>query len=123
MFARPLTRLLAVLTLFLAMAVAQPASAATLTTTASCVYTGPYPSDPVHYAAFSCTAYPSGGTGSYSYYWTLFTWCCGDTYQGNTKTINKGCPWGSHYIFFVDVTDSSGATAHASAGIFCPQSP
>ena len=114
-----LFRLLAVLLFAVATSLAGPAHASTLTVTASCVVTGPYAPDPAHYATFSCTANPSGGTGSYGYYWTVFTWCCGDQYWASTQTITGNCKWDSARIFHVSVTDSSGAMTGTGATANC----
>jgi hypothetical protein len=120
MAARLFVRLLAVLAFAFTMSVAQPAEATTLTVnSASCVVTGAYAPDPTHYGTFSCTAAASGGTGSYSWRWTVFTWCCGDQYWASTQTITGNCAWGTVRIFTVYVTDSSGATASKGAAANC----
>ncbi|HEX8303624.1 MAG TPA: hypothetical protein VF612_02010 [Jatrophihabitans sp.] len=119
MTARLFARLVAVLAFVFTMSVAPAAHASPLTVSASCVVTGPYAPDPANYATFSCTANPSGGTGSYSYYWTVFTWCCGDQYWASTQTITGNCKWNTVRIFNVYVTDSSGAATSASATANC----
>jgi hypothetical protein len=113
-------RLLAAIALVVTMAVAQPAEAATLTvSSATCQITGYYAPDPANYGTFSCTATATGGTGGYSYTWTVFTWCCGDPYYGSGPTITGNCKWGSPRYFTVYVKDSSGATASKGTGIGC----
>ncbi len=120
MAARLFVRIFAVLAFAFTMSVAQPAQASTLTVnSAPCVITGYYAPDPANYGTFSCTANASGGTGSYSYYWTVFTWCCGDQYWASTQTITGNCKWGTVRIFNVTVTDSSGATASKGTSINC----
>lgn len=113
-------RLLAVLLFMFTMSVAPPAQATTLTvTSATCGITGAYAPDPANYGTFSCTATASGGTGSYSYRWTVVTWCCGDQYWASTQTITGNCVWGTVRIFTVYVTDSAGATASGGTSINC----
>lgn len=120
MASRLFVRLFAALLFLFTMSVAQPASAATLTvSSASCSVTGYYAPDPANYGTFSCTATASGGTGSYSYRWTVFTWCCGDQYWANTQTMTGNCKWGTVRTFTVTVTDSSGATASKGASVGC----
>ena len=120
MAARLLVRLLAVLVFAFTMSVAQPAHAAALTvSSATCAVTGYYAPDPANYGTFSCTATASGGTGGYSYTWTVFTWCCGDPYYGSGPTITGNCKWGTVRSFTVYVTDSSGATASKGTGVGC----
>ncbi|HEY0167379.1 MAG TPA: hypothetical protein VGB75_10090 [Jatrophihabitans sp.] len=120
MVARLSVRLLAVLLFAAAMSVAQPAHASTLTVnSATCAVTGYYAPDPANYGTFSCTATASGGTGSYSYSWTVFSWCCGDSYYGSGPTITGNCKWGTARIFTVYVTDSSGAMASKGATVNC----
>jgi len=120
MAARLFGRLFAVLVFAVAMSVAQPAHATALTvSSASCAVTGYYAPDPTHYGTFSCTATASGGTGSYSYSWTVFTWCCGDQFYGTGPTITGNCAWGSVRIFTVTVTDSGNATASKGASVNC----
>ncbi|MEO6503909.1 MAG: hypothetical protein ABIQ09_18635 [Jatrophihabitantaceae bacterium] len=122
MTARLPVRLLAVLLFLFAMSVAQPAHAATLTvTSASCSMTGVYAPDPTHYGTFSCTAYASGGTGGYSYRWTVWSWLGGDANYGSGQTITGNCQYNSPRYFTVYVTDSSGARASGSASIGCPR--
>lgn len=120
MAARLFVRLFAVLAFVVTMAVAQPAHATTLTVnSAPCVITGYYAPDPANYGTFSCTANASGGTGGYSYSWTVFAWCCGDSYYGSGQTITGNCKWGTVRVFTVYVTDSSGATASKGTSINC----
>lgn len=119
MTTRLLGRLFAVLVFAVAMSVAQPAHATALSVSGSCAVTGYYAPDPTHYGTFSCTAIGSGGTGGYSYRWTVFTWCCGDPYFGSGPTITGNCQWGTFRFFTVYVTDSSGATASSGASINC----
>ncbi|HEV2886941.1 MAG TPA: hypothetical protein VGX49_08540 [Jatrophihabitans sp.] len=115
-----IARLLAVVAFAITMAVAQPAHATALTVnSAPCTITGYYAPDPANYGTFSCTAYASGGTGGYTYRWTVFTWCCGDPYYGSGQTITGNCKWGTSRLFTVYVTDSSGATASKGTAIGC----
>jgi hypothetical protein len=115
-----IARLLAVVAFAVTMTFAPPAHATALTVnSAPCVITGYYAPDPTHYGTFSCTANVSGGTGSYSYRWTVFTWCCGDQYWASTQTITGNCAWGSIRIFDVYVTDSAGAMASKGTSINC----
>ena len=114
-----LSRLVAVLLFVFTMSVTQPAHADTLTVSMTCSGMSPYPGYP-GFSAYSCTAYPSGGTGSYtSYTWTVSSgWYSSYTYVG-AQTENFGC---KHYtVRFQDVmvTDSSGATASASSSTYC----
>jgi hypothetical protein len=119
MAARVFPRLLAVLAFVFTMAVAPPAQADTLTVSMSCYITGPYPGYP-GFSAYSCTAYPAGGTGSYTAYtWTTYSgWYNSYTYSGG-QTENFGCKYNTVRAHDVTVTDSSGATASASGGIYC----
>ncbi len=120
MAARLFSRLFAVLVFAVAMSVAQPASATALTvSSATCAVTGYYAPDPANYGTFSCTATASGGTGSYSYSWTVFSFCCGDSYYGSGPTITGNCKWGTVRIFTVYVTDSGGATASKGTSVNC----
>jgi hypothetical protein len=113
-------RLLAVLVFAVAMSVAQPAHATALTVnSATCAVTGYYAPDPANYGTFSCTATASGGTGSYSYSWTVFSFCCGDAYYGSGPSITGNCKWGTVRIFTVYVSDSGGATASKGASVNC----
>jgi len=120
MAARLLVRLLAIVAFAFTMSVATPAQAATLTvTSAPCTVTGYYAADPANYGTFSCTAYASGGTGGYSYRWTVWSWLGGDAYYGSGQTITGNCKWGTYRMFEVYVTDSSGATASKSTAVGC----
>ena len=114
-----LSRLLAVLLFVFAMSATPPAHATTLTVSMSCGITGPYPGYP-GFSAYSCTAYPSGGTGSYTAYtWTVYSgWYNSHTYAG-AQTENFGCKHNTVRYQDVTVTDSSGATASASGGCYC----
>jgi len=115
-----IARLLAVVAFALTMTLAPPAHATALTVnSAPCAVTGYYAPDPANYGTFSCTANVSGGTGSYSYTWTVFSFCCGDAYYGSGQTITGNCRWGTVRIFTVYVTDSSNATASKGTSISC----
>jgi hypothetical protein len=114
-----IARLLAVIAFVITMTVAQPAHATALTVSATCAMTGVYAPDPANYGTFSCTATATGGSGGYSYRWTVFTWCCGDQYWASTRTITGNCKWNTVRSFTVYVTDSAGATASTGAGIYC----
>jgi hypothetical protein len=115
-----IARLVAVLLFGLAMSVAQPAHASTLTVNSvNCVQTGAYAPDPANYGTYSCTANVSGGTGSYSYTWTVSTgWYPGSTFSGG-QTINGVCKYNTVRINQVTVQDSSGATASGSGAVVC----
>ena len=120
-----IARLLATFALLVTMAVAQPAEAATLTVNSvTCVVTGTYTPDPIHYGTYSCTASVSGGTGSYvSYTWTIENLWSGSSYSfAGGKTITGNCQYNVYRRYGVAVKDSAGATATGSAGWWtCPQ--
>lgn len=120
MVARLSVRLVAVLLFVLAVSAAQPAYASTLTVNSvTCWQTGSYPADPANYGTYSCTANVSGGTGSYSYIWTVATgWSPGGSFPGG-QTINGNCKYNTVRFNSVTVTDSSGATASGSSYIMC----
>jgi hypothetical protein len=120
MVARLSLRLVAVLLVVCAVAAAQPAHAATLTVNSvTCWQTGTYPADPANYGTYACTANVSGGTGSYSYTWTVSTgWSPGGTFSGG-QTITGNCKYNTVRINSVTVTDSSGATASGTGSIVC----
>lgn len=119
-----ITRLLAVIGFVVTMAVAQPADAATLTvSSATCTVTGYYAPDPANYGTFSCTATASGGTGGYSYRWTVSSWCCPEQNYGSGPTITGNCRWKTIRSFTVYVTDSSGATASKGTAVDCITKP
>lgn len=115
-----IARLLAVLTLFATMAVAQPAHATTLTVNSvSCVQTGALASDPANYGTYSCTANVSGGTGGNTYMWTVYNgWYNGYPSPGG-QTITGNCKYNTVRFNDVTVKDSSGATASGSGAIVC----
>jgi hypothetical protein len=112
-------RMFAVLVFAVALAAAQPASAAALTVSTSCSVTGYYAPDPANYGTFSCTAVASGGSGGYSYTWNVFSFCCGDAYWGSGPTITGNCKWGTSRLFIVYVSDSAGATTSKGASVNC----
>lgn len=120
MVARVSVRLLAVLLIVLAVSAAQPAHASTLTVNSvTCVQTGTYPGDPANYGTYACTANVSGGTGSYTYTWTVSNgWYNGGTFVGG-QTITGNCKYNTVRINQVTVTDSSGAAANGSGAIVC----
>lgn len=120
MAARLSVRLLAVLLFAFVMAVAQPASAATLTVNSvSCAQTGLYAPDPANYGTYSCTANVSGGTGGNTYTWTVSTgWSPGGTFVGG-QTITGNCKHNTVRINQVTVRDSSGATASGTGSVVC----
>jgi hypothetical protein len=113
-------RLVAVLAFALVVPLAQPAHASTLTVNSvTCVQTGAYPGDPANYGTYSCTANVSGGTGGYTYVWTVSTgWYPGYSFSGG-QTIDGVCKYNTLRINEVTVTDSSGAQASGGGSLFC----
>lgn len=115
-----IARLVAVLTFALTVTLAEPAHASTLTVhSVTCAQTGAYAPDPANYGTYSCTANVSGGTGSYSYVWTVSTgWSPGGSFSGG-QTINGVCKYNTVRINEVTVTDSAGATASGTGSVVC----
>lgn len=115
MLARVFVRLLAVLLFVLAASTARPAHASTLLFYG--VVCEQYGTD-LSYALYTCTAYVSGGTGSYTYTWNIRnTWGFDYTFTGR-DSFNGSCRDRETRYHRVTVTDSSGATVSGNATIF-----
>jgi hypothetical protein len=113
-------RVVAALLFALIVPLAEPAHASTLTVSSvACAQTGAYAGDPANYGTYSCTANVSGGTGSYSYVWTVSTgWYPGYSFSGG-QTITGVCKYNTVRINEVKVTDSAGATAYGTGSLVC----
>jgi len=92
---------------------ARPAVAATLTVTAlSC--------EAVR-ISFLCDGYVSGGTGSYTYTWSIPTKSRYD--YPDHSTIIAYCSIGTWVGVTFSVRDSSGTTASKSTSVYCSGAP
>ncbi|MFE9428323.1 hypothetical protein ACFYNO_35845 [Kitasatospora sp. NPDC006697] len=120
---RSAARLAAPLLLALAAfgATAAPAHAATPLTagfgTGACTDDGLYPGK-VNVDEFDCSAWASGGTGSYTY---TFSGVANATFRGSFSPDDGWgiCVLGQRTTVQVTVTDSSGATATAQTSFIC----